>query len=115
MSLAAIATSSRSCATYSSPALLRCLLRRIQNADYVRRELGLTRARTLHLGLAGEIHLDGGKRRLRISARGADKTGGCALLVIQQRFQQMLGSDALVELADGDGLRSLHESAGSVR
>ncbi len=77
----------------------------------MRSNILLAGAAALHLGLAGDLKLDGVLRRLRVAAGSLDQAGGRAFLVVQQRLQQMLGGDALVEFADGDGLRSLNEAA----
>ena len=50
---------------------------------------------------------------MRIAAGGPDQAGGGAFLVIQQRLQQMLGRDPLVEFADRDGLGGLQEAPGA--
>ena len=89
----------------------RGLLRRIQDAHELGRDLRLAGAGALHLGLAREIGLDRGQRRLRIAAGGLDQAGGRAFLVVQQRLQQMLRRDLLVELADRDRLGGLQEAA----
>ena len=65
----------------------------------------------LHLGLARQFGLDRGQRRLGIAAGGLDQAGGGAFLVVQQRLQQMLRRDLLVEFADRDGLGGLQEAA----
>ncbi len=89
----------------------RGLLRGVQQPHQVGRDLRLAGAGTLHLGLARQLRLDRAERRLRIAARGLDQAGGSAFLVVQQRLQQMLRRDLLVELADRDGLGSLQEAA----
>ena len=76
------------------------------------RDLRLAGAGALHLGLPRQLGLDRGQRRLGIAAGGPDQAGGRAFLVVQQRLQQMLGRDPLVELADRDGLGGLKEPAG---
>ena len=94
VSEAAIATSSRSCATYSSPALV-APLRRIEDAHELRGDLRLTGAGALHLGLACKLGLDRRQRRLRVAARGLDQAGGSTFLVVQQRLEQVLRRDLL--------------------
>ena len=50
-------------------------------------------------GLVGE--LGGG---FRAAAGGADEIGGHAFIVFEQRLEDVFGGDALVIVADGDGL-----------
>ena len=49
-----------------------------------------------------------------VAARGADQPGRRPLLIVEQRLQQVLGRQPLVELADGNGLRGLQEPAGAL-
>ena len=111
MSEAASATSSRSCATYSSPALVAacCAASSTRTSSGV--SLRLAGARALTFGCAGDFGVHRRRqRRLRVAARGPDQTGGGAFLVIQQRLQQVLGGDPLVEFAYRDGAGGLEEA-----
>ena len=92
VSQAAIATSSRSCATILVAGLGRGLLRGVQHAHQLGRDLRLAGAGALHLRLARQFGLDRGERRLRVAAGGPDQPGGRAFLVVQQRLQQMLAA-----------------------
>ena len=93
----------------------RGLLRGVEHAHQLGGDLRLAGAGALHLRLPGEFGLDAGQRRLGVAAGGADQAGGGAFLVIQQRLEQMLGRDALVEFADRDGAGGLQEAARRVR
>ena len=88
----------------------RGLLRGIQDAHEVRRDLRLAGAGALHLWQPRQFGPDRGERRLRVAACGLDQAGGRAFLVVQQRLQQVLRRDLLVELADRDGLGGLQEA-----
>jgi hypothetical protein len=79
-------------------------LRGIEHADEVGRDLRLAGAAALHLGLAGKLGLNAAERSLRIAASSADQAGSGALLVVEERFQQVLGRDPLMEVPDRDGL-----------
>ena len=50
---------------------------------------------------------------MRIAARRADKIGGNAFAVVQQRFQQMLDDQRLVALVKRNHLRRLDEAFGT--
>ena len=87
------------------------LLRGIQHPHQLRRDVRLAGARSLHLRLPGDVGLDRGQCGLRVAAGGADQARGGAFLVIQQRLQQVLGGDPLVEFANRDGAGGLQEAA----
>ena len=53
-------------------------------------------------------------RRLGVAAGGLDQARGHALLVVEQRLQQMRRRDALMMLANRDRLRGLQEPARAV-
>jgi hypothetical protein len=78
------------------------LLRGIERADKLRRQLRLARAAARDLGLLRQLRLHSGFRARGIAAGGADQAGG--------RGRR----DALVVIADCDGLRSLDEAARAV-
>ena len=88
----------------------RGLLRGIQDAHEVRRDLRLAGAGALHLWQPLQFGPDRGERRLRVAACGLDQAGGRAFLVVQQRLQQVLRRDLLVKLAYCDGLGGLQEA-----
>ena len=90
------------------------LLRGIERAHQLGRDLRAAGAGPLHLGQARELGVVGGARLLRIAAGGADQAGGGTLLVIEQRLEHVLGREALVEIADRDGLRCLQKAAGTL-
>ena len=90
------------------------LLRGVQHAHQFGRDLRLAGAGALHLGLARQLGLHRGEGGLRIAAGGPDQAGGGAFLVVQQRLQQVLRGDPLVEFADRDGLGGLQESPGAL-
>jgi hypothetical protein len=52
---------------------------------------------------------------LGVAACSLDQSGRHALLVVEQRLQQMRGRDPLMMLPDGDGLRSLQKPARAIR
>src|SRR5690606_36457835 len=58
----------------------------------------------------GERCIDGRDRGLRVAAGALDQAGGHALVVLEQRFEQVLGRYALMAEPDGDGLRRLQET-----
>ena len=87
------------------------LLRRIQHADQLGRGLRLAGAAALHLRHAGDLGIDLAFGDRGVPARRADQPGGGAFLVVEQRLQQVLGGDPLVEFADGDRLGGLQEAA----
>ena len=53
-------------------------------------------------------------RGLGVAAGRLDQPGGHALLVVEQRLQQMGRSDPLLMLADRNRLRGLEKAAGAV-
>ena len=77
-------------------------------------ELRLPGAAAGDLGLPPDLGIDGKLRLGGIAAGGLDQAGGSALVVIQQRLQQVFGRDPLVVFSDGDGLRGLQEAFGAV-
>ena len=85
----------------------RGLLRRVEHADQLRRDLRLAGGGTAHLRQASHLGIDGLLGLLRVAARGADQPGRGAFLIIQQRLEQVLGRQTLMELADGDSLCGL--------
>ena len=95
--------------------LLRDLLGLVEDADGVaveRRRLG--RAAAGHRRDLGDQRIDFALRRLGVAARGLDQPGGHALLVVEQRLQQMRRRDPLMMLANRDRLRGLQEPARAV-
>ncbi len=96
------------------PGLLRRLLGGVEHADEVGRDLRLAGAGSLHAGGLGDVGVHGLLGRGRVAAGGAYEAARSALRVVEQGFQQVLGADALVILADGDGLRGLQESLGAL-
>ena len=95
--------------------LLRDLLGLVEDADGVavqRRRLG--RAAAGDRGDFGDQRIDFALRRLRVAARRLDQPRGHALLVVEQRLQQMRRRDPLVMLANRDRLRRLQEAARAV-
>ena len=58
--------------------------------------------------------IDFALRGLGVAARGLDQPGGHALLVVEQRLQQMRRRDPLMMLANRDRLRRLQEAARAV-
>ena len=92
----------------------RLLLRRVEHAHDVRGELRLAGAAARDLGLPGELGFERLLGARRVAAGGADQARRGALLVVEQRLQQVLRRDALVVLADRDGLRGLEEAPRAV-
>ena len=107
---AASATSSRSCATYSSPALVAacCAASSTRTSSGV--ICGWPAPEPCTFGSRASSACTPAAAGFRVAAGGADQPGGGAFLVVQQRLEQVLGRDPLVEFADGDGLRGLQES-----
>ena len=65
-------------------------------------------------GILATSCIDLALRRFWIAACGLDQTRRHALLVVEQGLEQMRGRDALMMLANGDGLRRLKEAAGAI-
>ena len=99
-----------------SVACLLCdLLGLVENADGVavdrRRLAGAAAGHRWDFGDQGINFALGG---LRVATGGLDQACGHALLVVEQRFQQMGRRDALVMLANRNRLRRLQEPARAV-
>ncbi len=62
----------------------------------------------------GQCRVGFAQRGGRVAASGLDEAGRHALLILQQRFQQMFRADPLMAHADRDGLRRLQEAFGAV-
>ena len=95
--------------------LLRDLLGLVENADGVAVERG--RLRRAAAGDGGDLRdqrIDFALGRFGIAARRLDQPGGHALLIVEQRLQQMRGRDALMMFADGDRLGRLQEAARAI-
>ena len=93
----------------------RDLLGLVEHADGVaveRRRLG--RAAAGHRRHLGDQRIDFALGGLGVAARRLDQPGGHALLVVEQRLQQMRRRDPLVMLADRNRLRRLQEPARAV-
>ena len=107
----ASAISTRSTGTKLSPALVATLLGLVEHAGEGGVDVGLARvARDLGHARHGEV--GGLAHALRRSRRSASiRLAASPWSSSMQRLQQVLGQDALVALARGDGLRGLEESA----
>ena len=65
-------------------------------------------------GIFGDQLVDFALGRFRVAAGRLDQARGHALLVVEQRFEQMRRCDPLMMLADRNRLRGLEESARAV-
>ena len=74
----------------------------------------LGRAAAGHRRDLRDQRIDLALRRLGVAAGGLDQPGGHALLVVEQRLQQMRRRDPLMMLANRDRLRRLQEAARAV-
>ncbi len=74
----------------------------------------LLRTATRHRRHLGQRRVGLAQRHARVAARRLDQAGRHALIVFQQRFQQMLRTDPLMAHADRDSLRRLQEALGAV-
>jgi hypothetical protein len=72
-------------------------------------------ARAGHGGDLGERFVGGAAGRVGAAAGAGDQPGGHALLVFEQRFQQVDRRNALMIVAGGDRLRRLQKAAGTLR
>src|SRR5262249_4710468 len=90
----------------------RHLLRLIEDPRQRRRQVDLTGAAARHLGKLGERRLNGRKRFARVATRTVDQAARQALGVVEENLEQMLGSELLMALAQG---QRLSEPAGAVR
>ncbi len=95
--------------------LLGRLLRLLEHAPDLRREVDLARAGSLDAGLLRELGLDRGERLLRIGAGRAQQVGSQALAVVEKDLEQVLGREPLVAAALREHLRGLEEAAGAFR
>src|SRR5262249_28124886 len=80
-----------------------------------RRQVDLTGAAARHLGKLGERRLNGRKRLARVATRTVDQAARQALGVVEENLEQMLGSELLMALAQGQRFSGLNEPAGAVR
>ena len=111
VSLAARAASTRSCATYSSPACAAacCAASSTRTSSGV--ICGAPAPAPCTFGCRPISASHAVFTPLRIAAGSPDQPGRGPLLVIQERLQHMLGRDPLIEFANRDRLRSLQEAA----
>jgi hypothetical protein len=72
------------------------------------------RARTRYGRHFGEQRVDALHGACGIAASALDQPRGHALLVLKQRFRNMLRTDPLVVHADRDGLRRLQKALGAI-
>ena len=66
------------------------------------------------MGRFAEHELDGCERVAGLAAGALDQPGGHAFGVVEQHFQEMVGAELLVALAQRQALRRLHETLGAV-
>lgn len=90
----------------------RQLLRGLEEARQLGRQIDLPGAGALDLGLLVQLGLDRGKRPHRIAAGRADQVGRQAFLVFQQGAKQVFGREPLVAAPQRQPLGCLHEAAG---
>jgi hypothetical protein len=88
---------------------LRQLLGLLEDPRQFGRHIDLPRPRPFDLRQPVELRINGGKRRLRIPAGGADQVGAQPFGILEQDFQQMLGGQPLMTSAQCHGLRRLQE------
>ncbi len=89
---------------------LRQLLGLLEDPRQFGRHVDLARPRPLDLREPVELRINGGERRLRIAAGGADKIGAKALAVLQQDLQQVLRRQPLMAAPQRHRLRRLEET-----
>src|SRR3546814_2609564 len=70
--------------------------------------------RSRHRRDFGEREIGLARRLARVAARRLDQPGGHALLVFEQRLEQMFRRNLLMVHADRDGLRRLQEALGAI-
>jgi len=95
--------------------LFRQLFRAVERAHRIIVEpRRLLRTAARYRGDLGQRVVDFGNCHARIAARALDQLRRHALLVVEQRLEQVRGRDPLMVQADGDGLRSLEKTLGAV-
>ena len=95
--------------------LFRQLFRAVERAHRIIVEpRRLLRTAARYRGHLGQHVVDFGNCHARIAARALDQLRRHALLVVEQRLEQVRGRDPLMVQADGDGLRSLEKTLGAV-
>ena len=95
--------------------LLRDLLRLVEDADRIAVDARCLRgAAASDRGHFGHQGVGFALRGLGVATRGVDQPSRHALLIVEQRLQQMRRRDPLVMLADRDGLRRLQEAARAI-
>ena len=106
----ASASSRRSAVTKPSPAFSASFSAWSRTRASSGRHIDLPGTGAFDLRLLLERLFGGGQRARRIGAGIAQQAGGKAVLVIQQNFQKMFGSEPLMARPQRQGLRSLQES-----
>ena len=95
--------------------LFRQLFRAVERAHRIIVEpRRLLRTAARYRGHFGQRVVDFGNCHARIAAGALDQLRRHALLVVEQRLEQVRGRDPLMVQADGDGLRSLEKTLGAV-
>ena len=90
------------------------LLGGVEHARQLGRQVDLAGAAARHLRPLGQHPLDGRQGIARTPAGALDQPGGHAFRVVEQHFQQVIGAELLVALAQRQALRRLHETLGAV-
>src|SRR3546814_18828485 len=75
---------------------------------------GLRRAAARYRRDFGKRRINRPRRNLGCATSRADQARSHSLIILEQRLQQMLGSDALMVHAARDGLRRLEEALGAI-
>ena len=88
----------------------RHLLGLVEHAGECGRHMRLGRARARHFGELGERGFGPLQRQLGVAAGARDQPRREPLIVVEQHFQEMLGRDLRVALADRKRLRRLEKS-----
>ena len=74
----------------------------------------MTGAGAIDLGQTVDRLFDPAARLVGLSAGGGDQVGGEAFLVVEQNLEDVFGGKALVAQTQGQGLRGLDKSAGTL-
>ena len=106
-----MANSSLSWATYSSPALVAACWAASRTRTTSGVSWGCPAPSPLTFGCLASSASTAVLAADGIAAGGADQAGGSTFLIVEQRLEDVLGGDALVEVADRDGVGSLQEAA----
>jgi len=96
------------------PRLGRDRLRGVEQPHRIIVPVGRLRPRSAHRRDLRQRPVNLGERRLRLAPSRADQPRRHPLLVLEQRFEQMLGRHPLMVHADRNGLRRLEKPLGAL-